>query len=156
MRWSSSPSPEAEPDAAAADFTRRLVEASQRAEIVALLNSARSEHEVARIATHRVCEALDAEIAFVVAARDGRAVPVLVASTGLTPAQAAAAADERLCADAASAGHATAHRDVAFGGAGIRRLVLCPWTCESSGYVVLGVGRQYDEDFTPREVALVD
>ena len=52
-----------------ASLTRRFVETSRRAEIVALVNSKRTEEEVAAVAVDELTEAFDAEAAFVMVGR---------------------------------------------------------------------------------------
>src|SRR5947208_13032493 len=62
---------------------RRFVEASRRAEIIALVNSARSESELGEVVTAELCEAYEAEIAFVMTARARGGLPEVVGSAGL-------------------------------------------------------------------------
>ena len=66
MRSSSSPSPD-EHDA----LLQRFVVASRRGEIVALINSARSEGDLGAVVASELCEAYEAEIGFVLVARAG-------------------------------------------------------------------------------------
>ena len=47
---------------------RRFLEASRRAEVVTLVNSARSEEDVARVVVEELGEALEAEVAFILVA----------------------------------------------------------------------------------------
>ena len=63
------------------ELVRRFVEAARRAQIVTIVNLARSKLSWA--STAEICEAFEAEIAFVVAARDGGA-PRHVGAYGLT------------------------------------------------------------------------
>src|SRR2546430_2754020 len=81
MHSSSLPSPEiASSDDA---MLRRFVEASRRAEIIALVNSARTEGELAEVVTAELCEAYEAEIAFLMTARADGGLPEVVGSAGL-------------------------------------------------------------------------
>ena len=78
---------------------RRFVEASRRAEIIALVNSARTEAELGEVVAAELCEAYEAEIAFVLAAQAPGAGAELVGSAGLGGQADAAAA---VLADATS------------------------------------------------------
>src|SRR5215211_1933100 len=69
------------------ELVRRFVESARRAQIVTIVNLARSEAELGELFTAEVCEAFEAEIAFVLAARDGGAARTLVGAYGLTPDQ---------------------------------------------------------------------
>ena len=52
---------------------RRFVEASRRAEIIALVNAAGSDDELGEVVTAELCEAFEAEVAFMVARPGGGA-----------------------------------------------------------------------------------
>jgi PAS domain S-box-containing protein len=84
MRSSSSSSAERPLDA---ELLRRFLEASRRARIVALVNAARSERELAEIVVTELCEAYDAEIAIVLAAPAGGASPRMLATAGVAAAE---------------------------------------------------------------------
>ena len=73
---------------------RRFVEAARRAEIIALVNRASTEAELAD-AHPELCEAFDAEFAFLLALRRAAAFEPL-GSTGMTPAQMTALLDDRI------------------------------------------------------------
>src|SRR3954452_18529112 len=103
MRSSSSPSPD-DHDA----LLQRFVVTSRRGEIVALINSARSEGELGAVVASALCEAYEAEIGFVLVVRPGSAPELIgrggpggagVVSAGVAPAGAARAAlrGEPLC-----------------------------------------------------------
>ena len=79
------------------ELLRRFVEAARRAQIVTIVNLAHSEAELGELFTAELCEAYEAEIAFVLAARDGRVVPALVGAHGLTPDHCAALLDDERC-----------------------------------------------------------
>ena len=81
--WSASPDPAGAEDRP--DVVRRFVEASRRAEIIALVNSAGSDREVARATVDELCEALEAELAFVVVTRPDRGERETIGHIGLTP-----------------------------------------------------------------------
>ena len=153
MPWWSSPSPEGEGVEA---LVRRLVETSSRAEIVALLNAASGREEIGRVAAHRLCEAFEAEIAFVIVCAAGESPAEPIGYTGLTAAQAASVGAEAPCREALEVARAACHRDPGLPGLGIRRLALCPWRSELHAPVLVVVGRLYDEAFEPRELALLE
>jgi diguanylate cyclase (GGDEF)-like protein len=153
MPWWSSPSPEGDGVEA---LVQRLVETSSRAEIVALLNAANGRTEVGRVAAHRLCEAFEAEIAFVIACGAAESPGEVIACTGLTAEQAASLGADALCREALAAPRAACHRDPALLDLAIRQLALCPWRSELHAPVLVGVGRLYDEAFTPRELALLE
>ena len=66
------------------ELVRRFVEAARRAQIVTIVNLARSEAELGELFTAEICEAFEAEIAFVLATRDGGALRSVVGAYGLT------------------------------------------------------------------------
>jgi diguanylate cyclase (GGDEF)-like protein len=137
---------------------RRFVEASRRAEIMALVNSARSEAELGGVVTAELCEAYEAEIAFVLAARVPGAPPELVGSAGLGGQADAAAAvlEDQTCLAGLQLERATAHSGSDLLGLGVRQLVLAPFAGETGGRAVVGVGRRYDQDFDAAELALLE
>ncbi len=66
------------------DLVRRFVEASRRAEIIALVNSSSSADELGFAVCDELSEAFEAEKAFVMCARGDGSPPALVASAGLS------------------------------------------------------------------------
>jgi PAS domain S-box-containing protein len=136
------------------ELLRRFVEAARRAQIVTIVNLARSEAELGELFTAELCEAYEAEIAFVLAAHDGRVVPALVGAHGLTPDQGAALLDDERCVRALTLTEPQVHEGDLLG-IGIRRLVLAPFVGEVDRGVV-GVARLYDEPFDDGEVALLE
>jgi PAS domain S-box-containing protein len=136
------------------ELLRRFVEAARRAQIVTIVNLARSEAELGELFTAELCETFEAEVAFVLAARDGRAVPVLVGAHGLTPDQCSELLDDERCVHALRFADTQVHAGDPFG-IGIRRLVLAPFAGEVDRGVV-GVARVYDERFDEAEVALLE
>jgi diguanylate cyclase (GGDEF)-like protein len=153
MPWWSSPSPEG---GGVEALVQRLVETSSRAEIVALLNAATGRAEVGRVAAHRLCEAFEAEIAFVIACGADGCPAQALGCTGLTAEQAATLGAAALCRQALGADGVACHRDPALLDLGIRRLALCPWRSDLHAPVLVGVARLYDEAFAPRELALLE
>jgi PAS domain S-box-containing protein len=135
------------------ELLRRFVEAARRAQIVTIVNFARSEVELGELFTAELCEALEAEIAFVLAARDGGAV-TLVGAHGLTPDHRAVLLDDERFARVLKDGEPQlSETDLLEIGA--RELVVVPFNCDVDRGVV-GVARLYDERFDEGEVALLE
>ena len=134
------------------ELLRRFVEAARRAQIVTIVNLARSEGELGELFTAELCEAFEAEVAFVLAERDGS--PTLVGAYGLTPDQCAELLEDELCAHAFTSEEPQGYQGDLLG-TGIRELVLAPFAGEAERGVV-GVGRLYDERFDDGEVALLE
>jgi PAS domain S-box-containing protein len=137
-----------------AELLRRFVEAARRAQIVTIVNLARSEAELGELFTAELCEAFEAEIAFVVAARDGGPVRTLVGAHGLTAEQTADLLDDERCAYVLNAQEAQLYQGDLLG-TGVRELVLAPFAGQV-GRGLVGVARLYDERFDEGEVALLE
>ena len=136
------------------ELLRRFVEAARRAQIVTIVNLAQSEGELGELFTAELCEAFEAEVAFVIAEGDGGKTRTLVGAYGLTPDQRADLLEDGLSARAlTSEGPQQYQGDLL--GVGIRELVLAPFAGEAARGVV-GVGRLYDEPFDDGEVALLE
>jgi diguanylate cyclase (GGDEF)-like protein len=152
----SSPSPSPDPLADGEPrIIRRFVEASRRAEIVALVNGASSAEEVCRLAAGELSEAFDAELAFVAVAERGGRLEV-VARVGLSAASAAAAVADPLTAAALAAGRARAQEGEDVLGLGARAALVCGVRPRDELQALVGVARLYDEPFDPGEVALLE
>ena len=136
------------------ELVRRFVESARRAQIVTIVNLARSEAELGELFTAEVCEAFEAEIAFVLAARDGGAARTLVGAYVLTPDQRADLLDDERCARALTCEEAQLYQGDLLA-IGVRELVLVPFAGEVDRGVV-GVARLYDERFDEAEVALLE
>jgi signal transduction histidine kinase len=136
------------------ELLRRFVEAARRAQIVTIVNLARSEAELGELFTAELCEAFEAEIAFVLASRDGRAVPALVGAHGLTPDQCAELLDDERCVHPLTLAEPQLHEGDLLG-IGVSQLALAPFAGEVDRGVV-GVARLYDERFDDGEVALLE
>jgi diguanylate cyclase (GGDEF)-like protein len=135
---------------------RRFLEASRRAEIVSLVNSARSESEVARVVVQELGEALEVEVAFILAADTDGGTPFILAQAGLGADEAAAIADDHLCVEALDGSRAQVHHGLDLLNFGARRLVLSPWKADDGRRVLIGAARLYDEGFDSSEVALLE
>jgi len=150
--WSSA---SASVDARAAGLLGRFVEASRRAEIVALVNEAGTADALARVAARELCEALDAELGFVlVASEDG--TRELLARVGLRGEERGAVLRGDVVDAALAADRAQAHAGRDLLGLGARRLLVSPWDAGNGRRLLIGVGRLYDEPFPPGEVALLE
>jgi signal transduction histidine kinase len=136
------------------ELLRRFVEAARRAQIVTIVNLARSEAELGELFSAELCEAFEAEIAFVLAAPDDGAVPALVGAQGLTPDQCADLLDDARCVHVLKLAEPLVDEGDLLG-IGVRQLVLAPFAGEVDRGVV-GVGRLYDEPFDDGEVALLE
>ena len=153
--WSS-PSHSAYSEVELASLTRRFVEASRRAEIVALVNSATSEREVAGVAVSELSEAFDAEVAFVMATRPRHGEGHVIGCTGLSAEAVAGLVADPLCVAALTAPRAQAHSGEDLMGIGARQVALSPSTAGCGRQLLIGVGRLYDEPFDAAEIALLE
>jgi PAS domain S-box-containing protein len=143
----------AQPSERRDELLRRFVEAARRAQIVTIVNLARSEAELGELFTAELCEVFEAEIAFVLAERHG-AAPTLIGAHGLTPDQRTTLLeDERFARSVAGEGPQL-HDDDPLD-SGLRRLALVPFSGEVERGVV-GVARLYDERFDKAELALLE
>lgn len=136
------------------ELLRRFVEAARRAQLVTIVNLARSESELGELFTAEVCEAFEAEIAFVLTARDEDAVRILVGAYGLTADQRAELPDDERCAHALTRDEPQLHHGDLLQ-LGARELILVPFSGEVERGVV-GVARLYDDHFDDAEVALLE
>jgi HD-GYP domain-containing protein (c-di-GMP phosphodiesterase class II) len=129
---------------------RRFVEASRRAEIIATVNRASSETELAEAVTSELCEAFDAEVAFLLAF--GRAGDLaVVGSTGLTSEEQRSVLDDELVTEALTAGRPTVHAGDDLLGIGASHAALV-----ATGGAVLGVAARRAEPFDAAERALLE
>ncbi|HSL65410.1 MAG TPA: histidine kinase dimerization/phospho-acceptor domain-containing protein, partial [Gaiellaceae bacterium] len=131
----SSSSPSALPADVHDELLRRFVEAARRAQIVTIVNRARTEAELGDLVTAELCEAFEAEIAFLVA-EDEDAWRV-VGGHGLPLDGPQRRAEPQLLAAGAPAA--------------VRAAFATP-TVRG----VVGVARLYDQPFDPAETALLE
>jgi PAS domain S-box-containing protein len=136
------------------ELVRRFVEAARRAQLVTIVNLARSEAELGELVTEELCEALEAEISFVLAAQDGGPFRTLVGAFGLGPDQRADLLDDERLERALAFEGAQLYQDDLLS-IGVRELVLVPFFGDV-GRGVVGVARLYDERFDEGEVALLE
>jgi PAS domain S-box-containing protein len=135
------------------ELLRRFVEAARRAQIVTIVNFARSEAELGELFTAEVCEALEAEIAFVLTARHG-ADTTLVGAYGLTSNRRARLLEDERCARIFTANEPQVYQGDLLG-IGAREVVLVPFAGRVDRGVV-GLARLYNEPFDEAEVALLE
>src|SRR3954447_18943816 len=122
---------------------RRFVEASRRAEIIGVVNSARTAEEVAQATADELCEALEAELGFITVTRPDRGLRETIGQTGMTPAQAAALTADPLWRAALGSVRPEVHHGLDLLGVGARHVVLSPWTADNGRQAVIGVARLY-------------
>ena len=136
------------------ELLRRFVEAARRAQIVTIVNTAASEAELGELFTAELCEAFEAEIAFVLTEPHGGGFRTLVGAYGLTTDQRADLLEDERCAHALRSEELHLHRDDPLS-IGARQLVLAPFAGKADRGVV-GVARLYDEPFDEGEAALLE
>lgn len=136
------------------ELLRRFVEAARRAQIVTIVNTAASEAELGKLFTAELCEAFEAEIAFVLTEPHGGGVRSLVGAYGLTTDQRADLLEDERCTLALTSEETHLYQDDVLA-SGVRQLVLAPFAGKVDRGVV-GVARLYDERFDEGEVALLE
>ena len=129
---------------------RRFVEASRRAEIIALVNRVNSEEQLAAVVTSELCEAFDAEFAFLLGLRRGGRLEAL-GSTGLTSEQLLRVLDDPLLTGALAGRQAETHLGPDLLGLGAKAAALA-----GGGAAVLGVARVREQRFDEAERALLE
>jgi putative nucleotidyltransferase with HDIG domain len=156
MQWWSSHS--AEPTAREyEEMRRRFVEASRRAEIIAMVNEAGTEADVTGAVTAELCEAFEAEISFVLIAEARYELPRFLGCLGLSPQQQARLLSDPLVAtvlESTDAGGGYQGPDLF--GLGGRAAALAPFHATKGERVVVGTVRLYPQEFDEPEVALLD
>jgi putative nucleotidyltransferase with HDIG domain len=155
MPWWSSQSAEVGPSDYEA-MRRRFVEASRRAEIIAMVNEATSEEEVVEAVCSELCEAFEAEIAFVVIADARYEIPRFLGHLGLTQQQQAKVLGEPLLVETLQGKQAWAYEGPDLFGIGARSCAMAPFHAEKGARVVVGAIRLYEHLFDEPEVALLD
>ncbi|HEV2769938.1 MAG TPA: EAL domain-containing protein [Solirubrobacteraceae bacterium] len=132
---------------------RRFVEASRRAEIVTLVNSAESQPELGEVVSRELCEALEAEVGWVLTTRGDDEPAQVAGSIGLTSFQRAGVAEGAVFgAPGVRTGIAPPS---ALAGLGLRVLALASFHAPE-GRALLAVGRLAAEPFDEAEIALLD
>ncbi|MGN6429235.1 MAG: ATP-binding protein [Gaiellaceae bacterium] len=142
----------APPTDAHAELLRRFVEAARRAQIVTIVNRAQSEDELGELVTAELCEAFEAEIAFVLVGSDDERCDV-VGSYGLRPEEAECLLQFDM-ADATVAGPRP-HADFVLWSLGAGALASAPFVARTLRGVV-GIARLHDQRFDDAETALLE
>ena len=163
MPSSSRPSPDmAAPAEAGAgehpptDIRDRFIEASRRAEIIALVNAAGESGELGRAAAEELCEVHEAEIAFIVDCGETGAERHVIGAVGVEASAVAEALDEAWLERAVATDRAAEeHRSSAFL-PGTRSTMLNGHLLGTGRAVVVGVARTYEERFSAPERALLE
>ena len=155
MPWWSSQSP----DLRNADYEamrRRFIEASRRAEIIALVNSAAGDAALADVVSSELCEAFEAEAGFLAVANDRYEMPKLLGSTGLRGGDAVKVLQDHLVATAIGDQEARSYSGENLLGIGARTVALASFAAEKGQRAVIGVARLYGQDFDEAETALLE
>lgn len=134
------------------ELLRRFVEAARRAQIVTILNRAQTEEELGELVTTELCEAFDAEIAFVLAGWDDGSASV-VGSHGLLPEAAERLVERNLLSFTGEATQRDEGSDLLSVGA--QALVQAGFGGNRLRGVV-GVARLYEQGFDDAEAALLE
>jgi putative nucleotidyltransferase with HDIG domain len=135
---------------------RRFVEASRRAEIIAMVNEATSEEAVVEAVCAELCEAFEAEVGFVVIAEARYELPRFLGCVGLTSQQQAKVLADPLLVETLQGKEAWAYKAPDLFGIGAKACALAPFAAAKGERVVVGAIRLYDQDFDEPEVALLD
>src|SRR3954454_4666968 len=117
---------------------RRFVQASRRAEIIAMVNEATSAAEVFDAVCSELCEAFEAEIGFVVIAEARYEVPRFLGQLGLTAQQQGKVLADPLLVEALVAKEATEYAGPDLLGIEAKSVALAPFQAEKGEIVVVG------------------
>ena len=134
------------------ELLRRFVEAARRAQIVTIVNRAQTEAELGELVAAELCEAFEAEIAFVLAGEDDGPAGV-VGSYGLRPEDARRLLEHDLLDPALEAPQREEGLDLLSLGA---RALVCARFGSGALRGVVGVARLYDQSFDEAEAALLE
>src|SRR3982750_4696350 len=135
---------------------RRFVEASRRAEIIAMVNEAMSVDEVVEAVCAELCEAFEAEVGFVVIAEARYELPRFLGCLGLTSQQQAKLLGDPLLVEALEGKEAWAYTAPDLFGVGAKTCALAPFAAAKGERVLVGAIRLYEQDFDEPEIALLD
>jgi two-component system, OmpR family, phosphate regulon sensor histidine kinase PhoR len=134
------------------ELLRRFVEAARRAQIVTIVNRAHTEAELGDLVTAELCEAFEAEIAFVLARGDD-ARPGIVGAYGLRSEEAVRLLDQGLLDPTVAVPQREEGANLLSVGA--RALVCAPFGARPA-HGVVGVARLHDQSFDEAEAALLE
>ena len=139
------------------EMRRRFVEASRRAEIIAMVNEATSEADVVSAVCAELCEAFEAEIGFVVIAEARYEMPRFLGQLGLTSQQQAKVLGDALLVETLQGREAWSYQGPDLFGIGARACALAPFHATKGERIIVGAVRLYENhDFDEPEVALLD
>ena len=116
------------------EMLRRFVEASRRAEIIAMVNEARSPAELGEAVTAELCEAFEAEVAFLVAARADGSPPECIGGTGLRDDLVVRLLHDPICVRALEAGESMLQSGTSLLGIGAREVAITPFSSPSGDH----------------------
>ena len=121
------------------------------------MNSASTEAELGEVVASELCEAFEAEVAFVLVERPG-ALPRLVGSYGITDAHAEAVVADPVLREGLGRDEPHVHATTNGGllGLGARSVALSPFAADDGSRVLVGAARFYEARFTEAEVALLE
>jgi diguanylate cyclase (GGDEF)-like protein len=135
---------------------RRFVEASRRAEIVALVNAATTEEELGLRFCEELCEVFEAEVAFVIDDGGERGSTRAVGTVGLGEVSVPGLFERPECQRVVKTGRAAALAGDDTLGLGALGCVLAPFRAEDGRVALVGVGRLYADEFDATDRSLVE
>jgi len=141
---------------AQAELRARFIEATRRAEIIALVNAAAEPAALGRAAAEELCEVHDAEVAFIVDCGEHRDQREVIGAVGASAAAIAGALDDEWADRALDSERAEQEGGEDAFVAGTRAALLHGHVTETGRAVVVGVARTYPEPFSPPERALLE
>ena len=144
------PATDSQPDPTVTRLERQLAEASRRAEIIALVNRAASERQLADLVTSELCEALDADFGFLLGLRRGGHLE-LFGHAGLEPGQERTVLDDVLLTAALHAPRAAVHVGQDLLGLGAQAAAFA-----AAGEALLGVARRAARPFDHAECVMLE
>src|SRR3954454_2679943 len=135
---------------------RRFVEASRRAEIIAMVNEASSQEEVVEAVCAELCEAFEAEVGFVVIAEARYEMPRFLGCLGLTQQQQEKVLSDPLLAETLVGKEDLAYQGPDLVGIGAKASTIAPSSGNKGYRVAVGTIRLYPQELDEPETALLD
>ena len=135
---------------------RRFVEATRRAEIVALVNATTSEPELGLRFCEELCEVFEAEVAFVLDDGGESGSPRMVGGVGMVDADPRALLESPDSIRALKLGRAIAVEGENTFGIGAEVAVVAPYRTEDGRLALVGVARLYKLPFDEGDRSLVE
>jgi putative nucleotidyltransferase with HDIG domain len=134
---------------------RRFVEASRRAEVIALITAAEDEKQLSRSVLEELCEAFDAEVAFLLDSVGDETNRRVIGTVGLQHEQGLALLGSPACLRAVEANAPIAEYGKALLGTGAKGALIASFEGKEDRHVVIGVARLDDRPFDEAETALL-